>query len=71
MSESCFRSWRLNQGFTQAQSATILGYSLRQIKFYDQGFKEPDRTLRWAMLAISEGLKLDENAGTPPASVAA
>jgi len=31
---------------------------------YDAGKKTPDRTLRWAMRAISEGLSIDEDAGT-------
>lgn len=60
MAESSFRAWRLSHGWTQQQSADALGYSLRQIKFYDQGFKQPDKTMQLAMLAISKGLTVDE-----------
>lgn len=61
MSLSYFREWRLREGFTQAQSAAALGYSLRRIKFYDKGEKTPNRALRLAMRAISEGLTIDED----------
>ena len=59
--DSTFRHWRKEMGFTQQQSADSLGRSLRHVKRYDQGVKEPDRAVRLAMLAISQGLSLDEN----------
>jgi transcriptional regulator with XRE-family HTH domain len=69
--ESTFRHWRKEMGFTQQQSADSLGRSLRHVKRYDQGVKEPDRAVRLAMLAISKGLSLDENAAIRADSLAA
>jgi hypothetical protein len=59
--ESTFRLWRKEMGFTPQQCVDRLGRSIRQVRRYDAGTKEPDRVLRLAMLALSQGLSLDEN----------
>jgi hypothetical protein len=53
---SKFRAWRLGHNLTQAEAARVLGYSIRQLKVYDQGEKEPNRILALAMAAINHGM---------------
>lgn len=70
-SESTFRSWRRELGFTQKQSANALGYSVSHIKLYDEGKKEPNLALRLAMSAFTNGLAPYAPNQTIPASAAA
>ena len=59
-SQTDFRLWRQHHGWTQFEAAMRLGYSRGVIQLYDEGKKEPPLVMLLAMLAISEGLSLDE-----------
>ena len=65
-----FNEWRLSLGYSRKQAADALGYRPRIIRYYDTGVKEPHRVVRWAMLAISNGLSLDENCDEKSATAA-
>ena len=65
---SFFWQWRNEQGLTLTDAATVLGYSVRRMKDYDYGHKEPDKAMRLAMLAIAAGVKLDEDETKSPAA---
>ena len=38
MTPESFRNWRLRNDLTQTAAAEILGYSPRQIRYYEAGF---------------------------------
>ena len=69
--DSIFRLWRKEIGFTPKESADYLGRSLRQVRRYDAGVKEPDRVVRLAMSALLTGLHPYENSTTRTDSIAA
>lgn len=63
MTPAAFRNWRLRNDLTQTVAAELLGYSPRQIRYYEAGIDQLGnetvipRAVRLACWAIENGIE--------------